>query len=247
MTCFTRQVKGDSLNGVNMTSVVEPIGLPREAVRGDGLVSVAHAQIRKLIISGELSPGDRVTVRPLVSLLGLSPTPIRTALAALERQGLLESREHRGFFVPQFSADDMLEIYELREALEVIACRRTVQSPSSPEIIDDMAELLEQQRALVAAGDLEGYADLDVRFHQLLWVGSGNKRLVGVSENLFGQMRIGNKISTQMPGRPEASLSEHEAIVMALRSGDTRAAERAVRSHIRTAAKAVSQLMSKDS
>lgn len=216
-------------------------------MRGDGLVSVAHTQIRKMIISGELSPGDRVTVRPLVSLLGLSPTPIRTALAALERQGLLESRDHRGFFVPQFSAEDLLEIYELREALEVLACRRTVQSPSRLEIVEGMNQLLEEQRALVAQRDLVGYADLDVRFHQLLWVGSGNKRLVGVSENLFGQMRIGNKISTRMPGRPEASLREHEAIVNALRSGDTRAAERAVRTHIRTAAKAVSQLMSKES
>lgn len=230
-----------------MSSVVESTSLEREAVRGAGLVSVAHAQIRKLILSGELAPGDRVTVRPLVARLDLSPTPIRTALAALERQGLLESREHRGFFVPQFSADDLMEIYELREALEVIACRRTVQSPSRLRVAAEMEELLEQQRTLVADGDLAGYADLDVRFHQLLWVGSGNKRLVGVADNLFGQMRIGNNISTRMPGRPEASLHEHEAIVEALRSGDARAAERAVRSHIRTAAKAVSQLMSKES
>ncbi|RNE48931.1 GntR family transcriptional regulator [Corynebacterium alimapuense] len=230
-----------------MASEVQTKGLAREAVRGDGLVNVAHSQIRKLIISGELSPGDRVTVRPLVSLLGLSPTPIRTALALLERQGLLESLDHRGFFVPQFSAEDMREIYELREALEILACRRTVQSGSRLDIADDMAELIEQQRELVESGDLVGYADLDVRFHQQLWIGSGNKRLFGVSENLFGQMRIGNKISSQMPGRPETSLKEHEAIVAALRSGDGRAAERAVRSHVRTAAKAVAILMREDS
>lgn len=212
-------VKSDSVITVNTSSIIESDSLPREAVRGDGLVSVAHSEIRRMIVSGDLAPGDRVTVRPLVSLLGLSPTPIRTALAALERQGLLESRDHRGFFVPQFSLGDLLEIYELREALEVIACRRTVQSPLCMQIVADMESLLEQQRELVEAGDVAGYADLDVKFHQLLWVGSGNKRLAGVSENLFGQMRIGNKISTQMPGRPEASLNEHEAIVTALRSG----------------------------
>lgn len=229
-----------------MTPGVELASLEREAVRGDGLVSVAHTQIRKLILSGELSPGDRVTVRPLVSRLGLSPTPIRTALAALERQGLLESREHRGFFVPQFSASDLMEIYELREALEVIACRRTIQSASRLDVANGMDVLLEQQRAFVSAGDLAGYADLDVRFHQLLWIGSGNKRLVGVADNLFGQMRIGNNISTRVPGRPEASLSEHGAIVLALRDGDARGAERAVRAHIRTAAKAMSELMEKE-
>ncbi|MGY2747582.1 GntR family transcriptional regulator [Arthrobacter sp. UYCu723] len=218
-----------------------------DAVRGDGLVSVAHTEIRKLILSGDLLPGDRVTVRPLIERLGLSATPIRTALATLERQGLLESHDHRGFFVPLLSVDDLMEIYELREALEVIASRRAAQSSSRLELADDMDQLLEEQRAAVAAGDLSGYVELDVRFHQLMWLGSGNKRLVGVADNLFGQMRIGNNISARVPGRPEASLSEHEAIVDALRAGDPRAAEKAVRFHIRTAGKALSQLMDRNS
>ncbi|KRE81435.1 hypothetical protein ASG86_12970 [Arthrobacter sp. Soil764] len=232
---------------MNKTLDADLASMNVDAVRGDGLVRVAHTEIRKLILSGDLLPGDRVTVRPLVERLGLSATPIRTALAALERQGLLESRDHRGFFVPLLSLDDLMEIYELREALEVIASRRAAQSPSRLELANEMEQLLEQQRAVVAAGDVSGYLELDIRFHQLMWLASGNKRLVGVADNLFGQMRIGNNISARVPGRPEASLLEHEEIVEALRAGDPRAAEKAVRFHIRTAGKALSQFMVRNS
>lgn len=243
MTCVSSEVKSGSLNTVNVTDLRNPDIPGRVAVRGDGLVSYAHSEIRQLILSGALPPGDRVTVRPLVEQLGLSPTPIRTALSALERQGMLEARDHRGFFVPQLSVDDFVEIYELREALEGIASRRAAQSPQRGELADKMDVLLEEQRVAVADGDLVGYGELDVRFHQLMWLGSGNRRLAGVADNLFGQMRIGNNISARVPGRPEASLREHAAIVEAVRSGDDRAAERAVRSHIRTAGKALSRLL----
>lgn len=213
----------------------------KEAVRGDGLVSVAYSEIRKLLLSGELAPGDRVTVRPLSTQLGLSATPIRTALANLERQGLLEAHDHRGFFVPQLSVEDLLEIYELREALEAIACRKTAQSPSRLAVADQLDAVLQEQRAVVATGDVSDYTNLDVQFHQILWLASGNKRLAGVADNFFGQMRIGNNISARVPGRPEASLREHAAIIASLRSGDAATAEETVRSHIRTAAHALEQ------
>lgn len=232
---------------MNTTDPHAQLGPGKIAVRGDGLVSYAHSKIRQLILSGALLPGDRVTVRPLVEQLDLSPTPIRTALSALERQGMLEARDHRGFFVPKLSADDFVEIYELREALEGIASRRTAQSPRRGELADRMDALLEEQKAAVADGDLVSYGELDVRFHQLMWLGSGNSRLAGVADNLFGQMRIGNNISARVPGRPEASLREHAIIVEALRSGDGHAAERAVRSHIRTAGTALARLLHDES
>ncbi|WP_372697709.1 GntR family transcriptional regulator [Arthrobacter sp. JSM 101049] len=156
---------------------------------------------------------------------------------------MLEARDHRGFFVPQLSLEDFMEIYELREALEGIASRRAAQSARRTELADQMDALLEEQRAAVAEGDLAAYGELDVQFHQLIWSESGNRRLAGVADNLFGQMRIGNNISAQAPGRPEASLREHAAIVAAVRDGDDRGAERAVRLHVRTAGKALAKLL----
>lgn len=212
-------------------------------VRGNSYVSVAYDRVRRMILSGQLAPGDRVTVRPLADELDLSPTPIRTALAALERQGLLQIREHRGYFVPQLGRDDMLEIYELREAVDSIASRRAARSSARGELVDRLEALLDQQREQIAAADIDAYGELDLAFHRAIWHGSGNRRLIAISDNLIGQVRIGNNISAHAPGRPEASLNEHAKIIDAIRQGDATAAERATRSHVRNAKKALARLL----
>lgn len=218
----------------------DPVGTP---VRGSSYVSIAYSQLRSLILSGELAPGSRVTVRPLADRLQLSPTPIRTALAALQRQGLLEAHEHRGYFVPRLGRDDMLEIYEIREAVDSIASRRVAQAATRADVVDTLSELLEQQRECVRHGDLDTYGDLDVAFHRMIWHGSGNRRLVSVADNLMGQVRIGNNISARAPGRLAVALEEHSAIVEALRRGDSELAEHATREHVRKASEAFGQIL----
>ncbi|GAB3260885.1 GntR family transcriptional regulator [Arthrobacter pigmenti] len=212
-------------------------------VRGSSYVTIAYSRVRGLILSGELAPGSRVTVRPLADLLDLSPTPIRTALAALERQGLLEIREHRGYFVPKLGREDMLEIYEIREAVDSIASRRVAQSESRADVVTALEALLEQQRSCVAEGDIDAYGDLDVTFHKTIWRSSGNRRLVSVSDTLLGQVRIGNNISARAPGRVQTALAEHSGIIEAIRQGDAEAAERATREHVRRASIALGKLL----
>lgn len=212
-------------------------------VRGSSYVAIAYSQVRRAILSGELAPGSRVTVRPLADLLQLSPTPIRTALAALERQGLLEIHDHRGYFVPTLGREDLLEIYEIREAVDSIASRRVAQSTSRAAVVTELEELLDKQRRCVAASDLDAYGELDVAFHKAIWQGSGNRRLALVSDTLLGQVRIGNNISARAPGRLEAALEEHAAIIEALRQGDAESAERTTRDHVRRASIALGKLL----
>lgn len=214
-------------------------------VRGSSYVTIAYSRVRSLILSGKLPPGRRVTVRPLANLLDLSPTPIRTALAALERQGLLEVREHRGYFVPKLGREDMLEIYEIREAVDSIASRRVAQSDSRADVVGALETLLAQQRRCVAEGDIDAYGDLDVAFHKMIWRSSGNRRLVSVSDTLLGQVRIGNNISARAPGRVEKALDEHSAIIEAIRRGDAETAEWATRDHVRKASIALGELLAR--
>lgn len=208
-------------------------------VRGNSYVEVAYGHLRRLIVAGELAPGTRVTVQPLTEELGLSPTPIRTALAALERQGLLVAHEHRGYFVPQLSLEDILEIYEIREVIDSVASRRVAQLKSRGAIVSTLEDLLEQQRHAVAAGDISAYRDLDLAFHKTIWQGSGNHRLLSLAENLLGQVRIGNNVSSRVPGRVDIALEEHSLIVDALREGSATDAERVTRAHVREASKAL--------
>jgi DNA-binding GntR family transcriptional regulator len=214
-----------------------------DVVRGSSYVSVAYHEVRARILSGDLAPGTRVTVRPLADSLELSPTPIRTALAALERQGLLEVHEHRGYFVPLLGRDDLLEIYELREAVDGIASRRAARSEDRERLVTTLEDLLERQRASVDVADLDTYAELDVAFHRAIWQGSNNRQLASLSENLLGQVRIGNNISVRAPGRPQIALQEHATIVDAIRRGDAPGAERATRTHVRKASRVLAQLL----
>ncbi len=80
--------------------------------------------LRRAIIAGDLSPGDRVRQEQITERLGVSLAPVREALAVLEQEGQVTYLPRRGYFVTELDFDDMREIYELRELLETRAARR---------------------------------------------------------------------------------------------------------------------------
>ena len=196
------------------------------------LLSAAYDNLRAAILDGSLPPGSRVTVRPLSEQLGLSPTPIKAALAALEREGFLIAIPHRGYFVPEVGTDDLLELYELREAVDGIAARRAAASANHAKLAQKLQRLLDRQRKAVSGNTIQSYLDLDLAFHQLIWEGAGSRRLLPIAANLVAQVRLGNRLSAQVPGRLPRALEEHEAILEAIRDGDSRAAERHTRRHV---------------
>ncbi|MFL6123086.1 GntR family transcriptional regulator [Actinophytocola sp.] len=200
---------------------------------------MAYGELRRAILTGRLAPGSHVSVRPLCEEFGLSATPVKVALTALEREGFLVLHPHRGFFVPEVDQEDMRELYELREVLDGIAARRTAALPCRDGLATRLTELLDAQAAAVAARDLAGYSDLDVRFHQEILAAAGNGRLRHVSENMIGQLRLGRTTSARVPGRLDAALAEHGEIIEAIATGQPQQAERAARRHVRKSATAL--------
>jgi DNA-binding GntR family transcriptional regulator len=197
----------------------------------------AYAEIRAMIINGALAAGSKVVVRTLSEHLRLSATPIKAALAALERDGFLTNIAHRGYFVPEVSVQDMREIYELREVLEGIAARNAAAMPDPAAFVRDvLTPLYDEQESRAARGDGAGYTDADMEFHRAIWHVSGNSRLAQVTDNLGGQVRFGAGSSRQLPGRIPQALREHLSIMQALAAGDSVRAERESRAHVRRAA-----------
>lgn len=185
-----------------------------------------------MIVNGELVPGTKMIVRVMSDRLGLSATPIKSALAALERDGFLVAIPHRGFYVPQIGLRDMLEIYELREALDGIAGRKVAQADDAEEFVRTVLQpLLDKQRERGEAGDLAGLRDLDTDFHRAIWHACGNVRLAQVMDNLGGQIRLAWQV--QAAGGVQRALREHQAIMDAIAAGDPDRAERASRAHVR--------------
>ncbi|MGW4487166.1 GntR family transcriptional regulator [Amycolatopsis sp. NPDC004368] len=195
------------------------------------LVRTAYRAIREAVLDRQLRPGERVTVRPLTERLGISPTPVKAALAILEREGFLVARQHSGYFVAELTVADMRDIYELRSAVDTLAARDFART-RPPQLLARLTDLVAGQRAALASGDVPRYAELDREFHALIWQGSANRRLLAIADLLGAQLQLGQNVTIAVPGRPEASLDEHTEILDALRSGDTAAAEQATRRHV---------------
>ncbi len=210
------------------------MSLPRST-----LSSMAYGELRQAILSGRLAPGAHVTVRPLCEEFGLSATPVKAALTALEREGFLVLHPHRGFFVPEVDRDDMQELYELREVLDGIAARRAAALPSRAALVERLTGLVAAQTAAVETHDLSGYSDIDGQFHQEILAAAGSRRLQHVAENMIGQLRLGRATSARVPGRPSAALTEHREIVAAIAAGQHQQAERLARRHVRKSANAL--------
>ena len=133
----------------------------------------AQLALRDLILTGELKPGDRISELPLVDRLGMSRTPIRTALARLEDEGFLEAIPSGGFAVKAFSERDVYDAIELRGTLEGFAARIAAERGVRGSLIKEMRDVLRQIDEIAALPTLtvdhfSDYVGLNGRFHALL-------------------------------------------------------------------------------
>lgn len=204
----------------------------------DVLSRQAYDALREGILARTLPAGSKLVMRDLVEQLQLSPTPINQALAALEREGLVESRPHRGFYVITLEPADIVDIYTLREVLEGLAMRLAVET--RPKVLaSSLRALHDEQVECCDDGDLARYADLDVAFHRTVWEVSGNDRLLKMSEMLMGQVRLLIATSAEVEGRLPSSMAEHERILSYVAEGEAGSAEVAMRRHVRNAGAAL--------
>lgn len=211
---------------------------PQPAIQRDTLANQAYRALRGAILARRYPLGARLVVRELAETLGLSPTPIKEALAALAREGLVQATPHKGYQVPAPSLEDMREVYELRETLEGLAARLAA-SRGGKNLGERLEAILQNQEEAAARGDLEAYGDLDLAFHRTLWEASQNERLRQSAENLHGLVRLLISTTAALPGRLPQSLSEHRLVLEKVVAKDPDAAENAMRQHVRQAWKAL--------
>lgn len=217
---------------------VEPLARP------DSFTERTLHAVRELILDGQYQPGDRVNEAELANSLGVSRGPLREALQQLSSEGLVHRIQHRGTFIPEFGATETLELYELREALEVMAARLAAERAEPPDL-GALRAVLETTRELLDASDQAHYpADLD--FHERLVVIAGNRQLVQRSREVHHQLHVARSRSAYKPERARQAYVEHLEILRALEVGDPDLAERAMRAHLRTGLAHVRQLFRLD-
>jgi DNA-binding GntR family transcriptional regulator len=207
-------------------------GAPR--VRHTGHPSHADAvyvAIKHDILSGALGPGATLREEALSRSHAVSRTPVREALSRLEREGLASRRSRRGLVVSELNADEVIDLYVLREALEALVARLVAERRT--EIDLTRLELLVRgaERAL-GDGDLERAQYLGSEFHFVLRQVAGNRPLArALKEVLDLVQRSASTLS--VPGRVEQSQAEHVELLAAVRARDEAAAERIASRHVR--------------
>lgn len=152
------------------------------------LSSQVLAVLRDMIANHRFEPGARVNVEELTRSLGVSRTPVWEAIHRLEQEGLLVRAPHRGVFMAELTLGQALDLYEVRQPLEAMAGRLAAKRVQPPTL-ERMREMLQEQRDIVARGDVVAYSRSDFEFHALVYDAAGNPFLQEVLERVKSQMR----------------------------------------------------------
>jgi DNA-binding GntR family transcriptional regulator len=191
-----------------------------------------HRHLREEILANRLPPGTVLGEVALAESLGVSRGPIREALGRLAAEGLVTVRPRRGAVVSVLSAEEFLEAYQVREVLETLAMRLAVPRLSA-EGVGRLEAIVEDQRRLAEAGDVEAFFAANQAFHQLIVEASGNRTLSDMHRQLVGQMGRYRMRSLALRGSVKRSVAEHRAILRAVKGGDVERAARLLGEHIR--------------
>ena len=204
----------------------------------------AYLHIQQAIANGELGPGDVLSEVEIAGELGSSRTPVREAIGQLASEGLLEQTPNRGTSVARLTRDDIVDLYELREALEVFAAGKVARQGATPEDLSELqrladailpfrAELAEASAKALNKAQMKRFMRADLSFHSLLMRMALNPRMQKiVSEaqlliRIFAIRRDGHE-----PGMLHKIHAHHTGIVEALRKKQAERAMQMLGEHI---------------
>ena len=193
-----------------------------------------YRQLEEEIISGELKRGTALTEVALSARLGVSRTPIRSALHRLYEDGLIDTVANRGSVVVGITEEDLIDIYKIRVRLEGLASAIAAERISADELklLSDSVELSE---FYIRKEDTEHLRELDSAFHETIYKATGNRLLCRTLSELHKKIKSYRKLSLTVPGRLEKSVEEHREILEAIKRGDADAADRLTSLHVERA------------
>jgi DNA-binding GntR family transcriptional regulator len=200
--------------------------------RPEALTEMVAERLRNAILSGALAPGTHLSVPEIARQLGVSRTPAREGLIALEREGLVEPRARTGVAVIAGGTPDILDLLDIREGLEIMTVRRAAERMDA-EGVARLRALFAQHEIVVEKSDLAAHVELDAAFHGMIREGAGNMRLARQLVQIDQQLRVLNsRLSRARGWSGRAVLRDHKAIIDAIEAGNPDAAERHMRAHI---------------
>lgn len=175
--------------------------------------------LRRLIVAGELRPGQRVNQEDLAERIGLSVAPVREALRALEQEGQVTYFPRRGYFVTELRIEDLREIYGLRQTLEARAARVAL-----PTLDDDALDRIRRAAAdcvdAAQAGDVAAELDANRRFHFGILESPAHPHTMRVIRTLWDSTEAYRALYYNSPDERRRSVEAHDRILDAIEARD---------------------------
>ncbi len=201
--------------------------------------------LQKDIVEGVIPQGSKISEPELARQHGVSRGSLREAIARLEARKLVERKPNLGARVVTLSYEQLIEIFQLREALEGMAARLAAQNMSDREI-EELKVLLEQHGEQIAEQHGQAYfqkqGDLD--FHYRIVQGSRNRQLIGLLCNdLYHLLRMYRYQFGMRSKRSQQAYQEHHYLINAIAAHDAEMAELLMRQHIRSSRRNVEELL----
>ena len=187
----------------------------------------AYDYLRNTVLADPAAQGTFLNEQEIADRIGVSRTPIREALLMLSAEELVRLVPKRGAYIPELTANELRELLELRGVLERFAAERALAAGTAP--VDELRAALADQKGK----DDRTFIEADTLFHTVLVRAAGNATLTRTYETLRARQVVSGLVALSGgPGRREAVLAEHEAIVAALAAGDPDPAREAITTHL---------------
>jgi DNA-binding GntR family transcriptional regulator len=195
------------------------------------LVDQVKDALLEEITSGRLSPGGRIIQEQIAMALGVSRQPVQQALLLLKNQGILKEAAGRGLVVAPLDSNHVENIYEMRAAIEGLACRLAALQRAD-QARKQGAAIIETGRKAVASGSVSRMIAADIKFHELLYSLSGNPLISpAMDAHLTYTQRVMGEVLVEDQA-PRDIWDQHENILNAIASGNADLAEKLAKEHL---------------
>lgn len=209
--------------GVRRNSDASSSGLLRER---------AYAKLKSWILSGQLEQSPFLSTRGLAEELGMSLSPVRSAVERLEHEGLLSIGPQRGIVVNDLTTGEIVDHFEIRHALEALVVRKLARRISRDQVEQLRGNVASYEQHL-RSNDIEAFIACDNEFHLLMAEFAGNADIERVLRQLRDRIfRIVKRVIAHVPQRMLASVNEHRQLVDVLEQGQAEKAATILSEHL---------------
>ena len=185
-------------------------------IRYHSLSENVVANLRDSIICGNIKPGVKITETELVETMGVSRSVVREAILVLISEGLMEKVANRYTKVVEFSREDIIDIFDLRIAIELAAIKRVIGNKQLYNTLEQLSVGIDHS-ILSEENDYIKLFESDILFHDCLIRGSGNKRLMETWTSIMGPMKM---LLFRHMNAAQATKCSHASLIQCIREGD---------------------------